>query len=178
VAPCPCRTSTCRSFDTISSGFSRFPAIADPPICGTNLSQLVDHFQGATPEGQSLSFDVEQGQHYVIKGNVQMLQQMLVNLIQNAVTHGPIGNVISVTLNRSDGIIRLAVADKGPGIPEVQRESVFEPFLRLDLSRSKPGSGLGLALVRAIVEKHSGTVMLGNNHPGLIVLVTLPSLGS
>ncbi|WP_245820737.1 integrase core domain-containing protein, partial [Flavimaricola marinus] len=42
-------TSTCRSFDTISSGFSRFPAIADPPICGTNLSQLVDHFQGATP---------------------------------------------------------------------------------------------------------------------------------
>ncbi|MGR3603563.1 MAG: hypothetical protein ACU0FH_24430, partial [Heliomarina sp.] len=46
---CPCRTLTCRSFDTISSGFSRFPAIADPPICGTNLSQLVDHFQGATP---------------------------------------------------------------------------------------------------------------------------------
>ncbi|MGR3600489.1 MAG: IS6 family transposase, partial [Heliomarina sp.] len=49
---CPCRTLTCRSFDTISSGFSRFPAIADPPICGTNLSQLVDHFQGATPDDE------------------------------------------------------------------------------------------------------------------------------
>ena len=143
------------------------------------LIELVETFALiAEDEGQSLSFDVEQGQHYVIKGNAQMLQQMLVNLIQNAVTHGPIGNVISVTLSRSDDIIRLAVADKGPGIPEVQRKSVFEPFLRLDPSRSKPGSGLGLALVRAIVEKHSGTVRLGDNHPGLIVEVILPILGS
>ena len=47
--PWPCRTSTCRSFDMLSSSFSRFPAVADPPICGIKISQLSDHFQAATP---------------------------------------------------------------------------------------------------------------------------------
>ena len=130
----------------------------------------------AEDEGQSLSFEVEDGQDYGILGEGQMLQQMVVNLLQNAVTHGEAGNLITVTLNRSGGNIRLTVADTGAGIPAEFRESVFEPFHRLDPSRSKPGSGLGLALVRAIVEKHNGHVALKDNDPGLIVEVTLPAL--
>ena len=140
-------------------------------------AELVETFTLiAEDEGQSLSFDVGDGQDYGILGDGQMLQQMVVNLLQNAVTHGPEGNAITVALSRSDGHVRLRVADRGAGIPPEARERVFEPFHRLDPSRSKPGSGLGLALVRAIVEKHNGTVALKDNHPGLIVDVTLPAL--
>lgn len=129
----------------------------------------------AEDEGQSLLFDVDAGKDYGVNGDGQMLQQMVVNLLQNAVTHGAEGNVITVRLARAEGCVRFTVADKGPGIPAESKERVFEPFHRLDPSRSKPGSGLGLALVRAIAEKHNGTIALRDNHPGLIVEVTLPA---
>ncbi len=128
----------------------------------------------AEDEGQSLSFDADAGQDYQVTGNGQMLQQMVVNLLQNAVTHGARGNQITAKLSRTDGTIRLTLADAGPGIPDEAKERVFEPFHRLDPSRTKPGSGLGLALVRAIAEKHNGRVALRDNNPGLIVEVTLP----
>ncbi|MFD1342584.1 sensor histidine kinase [Litorisediminicola beolgyonensis] len=129
----------------------------------------------AEDEGQSLSFDVGDDAELTVAGDAQMLQQMVVNLLQNAVNHGSAGNVTRVTLSRSGADIRLSVADTGPGIPEASRERVFEPFHRLDPSRSKPGAGLGLALVRAIAEKHSGRIVLRDNDPGLVVEVTLPA---
>jgi|GEM_PF-722562 len=128
----------------------------------------------AEDEGQSLSFETDAGQDYGVTGDAQMLQQLVVNLLQNAVTHGAAGNRIEAKLRRTDGHIRLTVADTGPGIPDDAKQRVFEPFHRLDPSRTKPGSGLGLALVQAIVEKHGGSVTLKDNHPGLIVEVTLP----
>lgn len=126
---------------------------------------------------QSLSFDAQDGQDYRIRGDRQMLQQLVVNLLQNAVTHGPTGNTVTVRMRRAEGHVLFTVADTGPGIPAEARERVFEPFHRLDPSRTRPGSGLGLALVRAIAEKHNGSVALKDNHPGLIVEVTLPALG-
>ena len=141
-------------------------------------TDLVDTFTLiAEDEDQSLSFDVEDGQDFEVAGDAQMLQQMVVNVLQNAVTHGSAGNVITVRLSRTDGRILFAVADKGPGIPDAAKARVFEPFHRLDPSRSKPGSGLGLALVQAIAEKHQGKVALKDNHPGLIVEVALPAVG-
>lgn len=131
----------------------------------------------AEDEGQHLSFEVDAAQDCRITGDAQMLQQMVVNLLQNAVTYGPEGNRIDVKLSRETGRVRLTVADTGPGIPAELKDRVFEPFHRLDPSRSKPGSGLGLALVRAIAEKHGGRVMLEDNHPGLIVDVTFPAVG-
>ena len=130
----------------------------------------------AEDAGQSLTFTVEAGQDYGIRGDAQMLQQMVVNLLQNAVTHGPEGNRITAGLGRSDGRVLFTVADCGPGIPQASMQRVFEPFHRLDPSRSKPGSGLGLALVRAIAERHNGAVTLRNAKPGLIVEVSLPAL--
>jgi signal transduction histidine kinase len=96
---------------------------------------------------------------------------MVVNLFQNAVTHGKEGNEICVGLDRDAHIVRLTVADTGPGIPEAARNDVFEPFHRLDPSRRKPGSGLGLALVRAIAERHGARITLADNAPGLRVTV-------
>ena len=139
-------------------------------------SDLVETFALiAEDAGQSLSFEADTEHDHVVLGDTQMLQQMMVNLLQNAVTHGSEGNRITVSLHREEARILFTVADKGPGIPADSMARVFEPFHRLDPSRSKPGSGLGLALVRAIAEKHRGSVVMKDNHPGLIVQVTFPA---
>jgi len=131
----------------------------------------------AEDANQSLHYLRDASERYEIEGDTGMLQQMIVNLLQNALTHGGAGNRIELRLDRQDGRVRFCVADTGPGIPEAAREAVFEPFRRLDPSRSKPGSGLGLALVRAIAERHGATVELSNNAPGLRVEIAFPAIG-
>jgi signal transduction histidine kinase len=68
------------------------------------------------------------------------------------------------------------VADCGPGIPEGNREMVFDRFVRLEPSRSTPGNGLGLSLVRAVARMHEGRVELSDNRPGLVVRLDFPAL--
>ena len=130
----------------------------------------------AEDAGQSLVTHVDDADDYEISGNPQMLHRLVVNLLQNAVNYGPNGNRICMELTRQSGDVALVVTDHGPGIPETARDAVFQPFYRLDPSRTKPGSGLGLALVRAIVERHSGTIALHDNDPGLRVEMRFPSL--
>jgi signal transduction histidine kinase len=66
------------------------------------------------------------------------------------------------------------VADRGPGIPETERGRVLKRFVRLEASRSLPGTGLGLSLVAAVARLHGGTIRLEDNAPGLRVVVALP----
>ena len=142
---------------------------------GSLTREMVETF-GLIAEdaGQTVRFDPGPRACSVI-GDSQMLQQMVANLLENAVTHGAPGNVVTIGLTQTGETVRFSVADSGPGIPEDDRERVFEPFHRLDPSRSKPGSGLGLALVRAIAETHGGSVALVDNGPGLRVEVSLPA---
>ena len=82
-------------------------------------------------------------------------------------------------MGRRGGRALIEVADRGPGIPEADRESVFDRFVRLEPSRSTPGNGLGLSLVRAVARRHGGTVTLADNHPGarppgLVVQIDIP----
>ena len=82
-------------------------------------------------------------------------------------------------MGRRDGRALIAVADCGPGIPEADRDSVFDRFVRLEPSRSTPGNGLGLSLVRAVARRHGGTVALADNRPGaqrpgLVVQIDIP----
>ena len=125
----------------------------------------------AEDHGQTLVYDRPAADDFAIMGDAAMLQQMVVNLVENAVTHGGEGNEIQLKLAREADRVRLTVADRGPGIPEAARDTVFEPFHRLDPSRSRPGSGLGLALVRAIAERHDAQIVLSGNDPGLRVSV-------
>ncbi len=67
-------------------------------------------------------------------------------------------------MRRSGGRAAIDVADRGPGIPEADRETVFDRFVRLEPSRSTPGNGLGLSLVRAVARRHEASVTLGDNH--------------
>ncbi len=79
-------------------------------------------------------------------------------------------------LYREKGSIVVAVSDKGPGIPPEDYERAKERFSRLDESRTKPGSGLGLALVDAIAKLHSGQLEMSDEQPGLLVRIVLHAL--
>ena len=109
-----------------------------------------------------------------IHGDRELLTQMVANLIENPIRHCPAGVEITVGLAEDDGSPILFVADTGPGIPAGEREKVFRRFYRLEASRTTPGSGLGLALVKAIADLHGALVELQDNHPGLRVTVRFP----
>jgi two-component system phosphate regulon sensor histidine kinase PhoR len=123
-----------------------------------------------------------------VLGDEERLVQVLTNLLDNAVKYTPPNGQITVTARHlppqaggpPQGMVELAVADTGIGIPEADRPRVFERFYRVDKARSRElgGTGLGLAIVRHIVEGHGGKVWVEGNHPtGSRFLVTLPVYG-
>ncbi len=95
-----------------------------------------------------------------IQGDARRLKQVINNLVQNALRYSPEGGEIKLRLKRHDGGLCVEVADQGPGIPETERERIFERFVRLDASRSRKTGhqGLGLAIVKQLVESHGGRV--------------------
>src|SRR5690606_41603252 len=101
----------------------------------------------------------------------ELLAQALTNLLDNAVKYTPDGGRIDVSVEsaQNDSAYVLRVTDTGPGIPAHERERVLERFTRLDRSRSLPGNGLGLALVKAVAEQHDARLELHDNAPGLVV---------
>jgi signal transduction histidine kinase len=111
----------------------------------------------------------------VVFGDRELLAQALTNLVDNALKYTPVGGHIDLEVKRAGDHIVVVVADSGPGIPAEARERVLQRFARLDESRSKPGNGLGLALVRAVSDQHEGKLVLSDNAPGLRVTMTLPA---
>lgn len=118
----------------------------------------------AEERGFTLSIATEPG--VTVRGDRHLLSQAVANLLDNALKYAS-GGAIEVRVFARDGSAVLDVADHGPGVPETDRESVFDRFVRLERSRTTPGNGLGLSLVRAIVRRHGGSVTLNDNHPGL-----------
>ncbi len=109
-------------------------------------------------------------------GDRELVTQMLANLVENAVRHGREGGRVEVALERAPGGgAVVTVADDGAGVPPAERERVFRRFHRLDAARSSPGTGLGLALVRAVADLHGAAVELSDNAPGLRVAVSVPA---
>jgi len=109
-----------------------------------------------------------------LRGDRELLAQALVNLIENAIRHSPAHTAIEVVLaDAADGPV-LRVSDNGPGIPAAERENVLRRFYRLEKSRTTPGSGLGLALVKAIADLHDARLELADNAPGLRVELYFP----
>ncbi|WP_394690584.1 ATP-binding protein [Hoeflea sp.] len=127
--------------------------------------------------GDFLKVDVARALDAEILGDVRMVKQLLVNLIENAANHCPEATTIFLRAETMpDGKTLIEVTDNGPGIPEAFRDTVLQPFKRLDASRTKAGTGLGLALVAAIAGRHGATVTLGDNNPGLIVSLLFPAI--
>src|SRR5579864_4501498 len=128
----------------------------------------------AEEKGFALRLDSEPGT--MIRGDRHLLSQAVANLLDNALKYSD--GDIAVAVRESEGHAALEVADRGPGIPESDRETVFDRFVRLEPSRSTPGNGLGLSLVRAVARLHDGTVALADNRPGLTVRLEFPALAA
>jgi signal transduction histidine kinase len=109
-----------------------------------------------------------------VHGDRKLLNQLFINLIENAILHCPPGAQIHVELTEDGGRPNVKVRDTGAGIPPEEREKVFRRLYRLEKSRSTKGSGLGLSLVSAIAELHGASVSLADNNPGLIAEVSFP----
>ncbi len=143
----------------------------------TDLTQLartvVDAFAPSAEDARQ-TLRLEGELELVVDGDPELLTQMLVNLVENALRHAGEGAAIRVGVGRVDGAPALRVADDGPGVPAVEREKLFDRFYRLERSRSAPGSGLGLALVAAVARLHGAEVRLHDAQPGLEARVSFP----
>jgi signal transduction histidine kinase len=135
-------------------------------------------------EEKGLALKVEAAAPAPVRGNRELVSQALANLVDNAIKYaGPNGKLngepaeILVKAGNDGDRIVLTVEDRGPGIPEADRDRVVERFVRLDQSRSQPGLGLGLSLASAVAQLHGGELKLEDNHPGLKGIIELPRAG-
>lgn len=147
-----------------------------PVEAGGVVREVAELYEPSVEDaGGSLTVSAD-GEHWVLADR-ELLAQALANLIDNALKYGAdatTGPDIAISVATADDHVVIEVADCGPGIPEPEREHVKERFVRLEPSRSKPGSGLGLSLVSGIMKLHRGRLELTGNAPGLKGRLVLP----
>ncbi|MDF1775581.1 MAG: ATP-binding protein [Rhizobiaceae bacterium] len=142
------------------------------------VSGFVDIYQPVAEEtGCNLRLRTQPDFSPTIWGDKDLLNQLLANLVENALRHCPIGTDVLVELERAGhSSVLLSVSDNGPGVPQADREKVLRRLYRLERSRTTPGSGLGLSLVKAIADIHNVDLTLTDNQPGLRVSLTFNSI--
>jgi signal transduction histidine kinase len=146
-------------------------------------------------EDSGLALDVKT-EPALLHGNRELISQALANLVENAIKYGqpqpaaqPLGadavvggtgiggRGILIEARRERDHVLLSVTDHGPGIPEDDRKHAIERFVRLEASRTRPGSGLGLSLASAVATLHGGDLRLSDAHPGLRATLAIPAAG-
>jgi len=135
-----------------------------------------DFAPAAEDAGHRLEF--QDGPPAWIEGDSELLTQMTVNLVENALRHTPAGSTVRLSTAVEPGAAALVVVDNGPGVPEAERARLFDRFYRLERSRSTAGSGLGLAMVQAVARLHRGEARLMDGMPGLKARVVFPTATS
>jgi signal transduction histidine kinase len=130
----------------------------------------------AEDSGLSLAVETESAP---VHGNRELIGQALANLVENAIKYGtPVGHQdrrILIAARRVDDRVLLSVRDHGAGIAEADRGHAIERFVRLEASRTLPGSGLGLSLASAVATLHGGSLVLDDARPGLLATLSLPA---
>lgn len=141
---------------------------------GRLAADVSELYEAAAEErGLRIAVAVEPG--LMVRAHDQILALAVSNLVDNALKHAPAGSAITVSTEQNNGRPALVVADHGPGIPEPDRARALGRFVRLDPSRSGPGTGLGLALVASVARMHGATIELGENNPGLRASLRFPA---
>ena len=143
----------------------------------------------AEDDGMTLRVKTETAR---LRGNRELISQALANLVENAIKYGKPSAVVQpldlaaaarvreilIEARREGDRVLLSVIDHGPGIPEADRKHAVERFVRLEASRTLPGSGLGLSLAAAVATLHGGELRLGDSHPGLTATLVIPALSA
>jgi signal transduction histidine kinase len=141
---------------------------------GALLHDVVELYEPLAEEkGQSLRLQADTRVH--MQGDRDLLFQAMANLLDNAIKYTPPQGQIQITLGEQANNGWITIADSGPGIPEAERQQVFQRFYRLEKSRTSPGNGLGLSLVAAVARIHGMTLRLDDNRPGLLVQCEFPT---
>jgi signal transduction histidine kinase len=159
-----------------------------PVEIGAMVEDLAELYAPAAEEaGLDLEWHNEAHAPVHVRANRQLLGQAIANLIENAIKYAaptgtapPTGaqSTVSVSLALAGGEAQVAVSDRGPGIAEVDRDRAVRRFVRLEASRTKPGTGLGLSLVAAVARLHDGMLRLKDNRPGLRAILSLPMMAA
>jgi signal transduction histidine kinase len=152
-------------------------ALADVDLSAVAADVAELYVPLAEDEGLTIATDISPDVH--LRGNRELLGQALVNLVENALKYyepadGKQGRVV-ISVKQEHGRIRIEVADNGPGIPSEDRKRVLERFVRLEKSRTEPGSGLGLSLVAAVARLHHGDFRIEDNAPGVRAVIDMPA---
>jgi two-component system sensor histidine kinase KdpD len=106
-----------------------------------------------------------------------LLQQVIVNLLDNADKYSPEGLPIDIAVENTPIGLSISVADQGPGIPVELQQKIFDKFFRIHAESAQSGVGLGLSICRAVIEAHGGKILVSNRHPGGSVFqIQLPIL--
>jgi signal transduction histidine kinase len=157
---------------------------------GGSVARDVGDLYEPVAEERGVTLSVKSEPELTVHGSRELVSQALANLIDNALKYGrpdaaeansagpapsPSSLAIELTARRSGANIEFAVADRGPGIPEHDRERVLDRFVRLENARSHPGSGLGLSLAAAVARLHNGRLRIEDNNPGLRAVISLPA---
>ena len=134
------------------------------------LERLRDRHEQLIREKNIVLQTMQPAGELTVRADANRLEQAVQNLVSNAVRHTPPGGTVSVSAEPADAGVRIVVQDTGPGIPPEHLPRVFDRFYKVDVSRTgtaePSGSGLGLSIVRAIVERHGGRVTAGNGPAG------------
>jgi hypothetical protein len=162
------------SIAELESGMTR--QTPEPLDLGRLVSDVAELYAPLAEE-RGLAFSVEAADGLTVAGERHLLSQALSNLVDNAIKYTPHGGQVRLAAARANGSCEAVVADSGPGIPTAERERVQDRFVRLEASRHRPGSGLGLSLVRAVAKAHGAEFRLEDNEPGLRVVLSLPAAG-
>jgi signal transduction histidine kinase len=133
----------------------------------------------ALAEEAGVPLEVSVEDNLPVHGSRELLGQAMANLLDNAMKYGAPSlpgdaQPVTVTARREGGDVVIAIADRGPGIPEAERGRVLERFVRLESARSRPGFGLGLSLAAAVARLHGGALRLDDNGPGLQAVIQIP----
>ncbi len=150
------------------SAFTRFDA--------TPLLNDLAELYSAVAEERGLRLEVFADPSLPVRGDRELIQQALTNLLDNALKFSPAGRAVRLGGTAGGGMLSLSVADEGPGIPEGDVKRATERFFRGESARHTPGFGLGLTLVRAVAQLHGGELALERAEPGLRAVLLVPAL--
>lgn len=139
---------------------------------GKVLDDVVDLYEPVAEE-KKIRLIKDIGSKLAIKGDADLLFQLFANLLDNAIKFSPDSSQVLISAKLDRGEVKVLIKDAGPGIPDSEKEHVFRHFYRGDESRSLEGYGLGLSLVKAVIDKHRAKIVLKDGNPGLGVCITI-----